>query len=118
MQLRSCGVSVGVDREKWAFIHYDLSMNMQNNYPSLAYAFVLPKLVLLLEETPAERGQWPGQCVLPPLLMTQNICIHGLEEKERASPCHRWVPELLESETEDGVERPAQTTSLEADLNL
>lgn len=43
----------------------DPSVNVQNNYLSLPYAFALPNLVLLLKETPAGCGHQPGHCGFP-----------------------------------------------------
>lgn len=43
----------------------DPSVKVQNNYPLLPYAFALPNLVLLLNETPAGRGHQPGHCGFP-----------------------------------------------------
>lgn len=61
------------------FTQYDPSVNMQNNYPSLAYAFVLHNLVRLLKHQ--QDIDTSLATVDLPLLMTQNECILALRRK-------------------------------------
>lgn len=77
------------------FTHYDLSMNMQNNYPSLAYVFFFCVSMCCFSKKHQQDVDTSLATVYPPLLKTQNAYIHGPGEEGEPSPCHGQLPGIL-----------------------